>query len=292
DHYGLFQTYPNSFPLYNPDEITSLAHLSDSTHFASAQQPAAGRPWWSGFGTSMKTPTENFFVPFLNATIYRLMCWFHGGSTMKSLTELDRLVNKVILAEDFDKADLQGFQASKELEHLDNYQGDPEDICSSFSTAGGWIETSVKIRLPADGVEHPSEECAPEFNVPGLFYRRPLEVLKTAFREASAEQFHLTPFETSFQASPNEPAEHVYSELYMSPAMINEHHKIASTPRVDGCTLETVVASIMLWSDSTHLASFAPHCCGPYICILGISQNMFGASHRASLCTILPIFLK
>lgn len=184
------------------------------------------------------------------------MCWFHGGSTMKSLTELDRLVNEVILAEDFDKADLQGFRASKELERLDNYQGDPEDIRSSFSTADGWIETSVKIRLPADGVEHPSEECAPEFNVPGLFYRRPLEVLKTAFREASAEQFHLTPFETSFQASPNEPAERVYSELYTSPAMINEHRKIASTPRVDGCTLETVVASIMLWSDSTHLASF------------------------------------
>lgn len=175
---------------------------------------------------------------------------------MRSLTELNRLVNEVILAEDFDKADLQGFRASKELERLDNYQGDPEDIRSSFSTADGWIETSVKIRLPADGVEHPSEECAPEFNVPGLFYRRPLEVLKTAFREASAEQFHLTPFETSFQASPNEPAERVYSELYTSPAMINEHSKIASTPRVDGCTLETVVASIMLWSNSTHLASF------------------------------------
>jgi len=175
---------------------------------------------------------------------------------MKSLAELDRLVNEVVLADDFDKADLQGFRASKELERLDQYQGDPEDIRSSFSTADGWIETSVKICLPTDGVRHLSEESAPEFAVPGLFYRRPLEVIKTAFREASAEQFHLTPFETFFQASPNEPAERVYSEMYTSPAMINEHHKIASTPRVDGCTLETVVASIMLWSDSTHLASF------------------------------------
>jgi hypothetical protein len=79
-------------------------------HFASAQQRAAGlRPWWSGFGASTKTWKENFFVPFLNAITYRLMCWFYGGSTMKSLAELDRLVNKVILADDFDKADLQGF---------------------------------------------------------------------------------------------------------------------------------------------------------------------------------------
>jgi hypothetical protein len=92
--------------------------------------------------------------------------------------------------------------------------------------------------------------------MPGLLYRHPLEVIKTTFREASAEQFHLTLFETFFQASPNEPAERVYSEMYTSPAMINEHRKIASTPRVDGCTLETVVTSIMLWSDSTHLTSF------------------------------------
>jgi len=28
---------------------------------------------------------------------------------MKSLAELDRLVNEVVLADDFDKADLQGF---------------------------------------------------------------------------------------------------------------------------------------------------------------------------------------
>ncbi|KAG2339700.1 hypothetical protein BDR05DRAFT_1003193 [Suillus weaverae] len=209
------QSLPTGSPSHSPtpphpDEITSLAHLSDSTHFTNAQQPAVGlRPWWSGFGTSMKTQTEDFFVPFLSATTYRLMCWFHGGSTMKSLAELDRLVNEVILADDFDKVDLQGFRASRELEHLDNYQGDPEDIRSLFSTADGWIETSIKICLPpADGVKHPSEESAPEFAVPGLFYHRPLEVLKTAFHEASAEQFHLTPFETSFQPSPNEPVEH------------------------------------------------------------------------------------
>ncbi|KAG2348745.1 hypothetical protein BDR05DRAFT_980136 [Suillus weaverae] len=231
DHYGLFRTYPDSFPSYSPDEITSLAHLSDSTHFANAQQPAAGsRPWWSGFGTSMKTQTEDFFVPFLSATTYRLMCWFHGGSTMKSLAELDHLFNEVILADDFDKADLQGFRASRELEHLDNYQGDPEDIRSSFSMADGWIETSVKICLPADGVKHPSEESAPEFAVPGLFYRCPLEVLKTAFHEASAEQFHLTPFETSFQPSPNEPVERS-KYVQGKPSCFAAHH-LAYIPKV------------------------------------------------------------
>jgi hypothetical protein len=101
------------------------------------------------------------------------------------------------------------------------------------------------------------EELAPEFAMPGLFYHHPLEVIKTAFREASAEQFHLTPFETFFQASPNEPAERVYSKMYTSSAMINEHHKIVSTPRVNGCTLKTVITSIMPWLDSMHLTSFS-----------------------------------
>jgi hypothetical protein len=207
---------------------------------------------------------------------------------MKSLAELDRLVNEVILAEDFDKEDLRGFRASKELERLDNYEGDPEDIRSSFSTADGWVETSVRIRLPADGVKHPSEESAPEFHVPGLFYRRPLEVIKSAFREVPAERFHLTPFQTFFQTSPDKPAERVYSEMYTSDAMIDEHRKISSQPKVDGCTLETVVAAIMLWSDSTHLASFGTASLWPIYLYLGNQSkytrgkpSCFAAHHLA-----------
>lgn len=135
---------------------------------------------------------------------------------MKSLAELDCLVNDIILTEDFDQAHLTGFRAVKEVDHLDNYQGDPADICSSFLGKDGWIETLVKIRLPADGVQHASETLAPEFEVPGLFCHRLLEVIKSAFHEASAERFHLTPFKMFFQPLPNKPTERVYSEIYSS----------------------------------------------------------------------------
>ncbi|KAG1888301.1 hypothetical protein F4604DRAFT_1916212 [Suillus subluteus] len=33
DSYGLFRSYPNHFPTYNPDNLTSISHVSDSTHF-------------------------------------------------------------------------------------------------------------------------------------------------------------------------------------------------------------------------------------------------------------------
>ena len=52
----------------------------------------------------------------------------------------------------------------------------------------------------------------------------------------------------------------LYSELYHSDAFIEEHSHIQnrSRPPPDdpGCKLEKVVAALMFWSDSTHLADF------------------------------------
>ncbi|KAG2142742.1 uncharacterized protein EDB93DRAFT_1252205 [Suillus bovinus] len=237
DSYGLFRSYPNHFPTYNPDNLTSISHISDLTHFILTADQTGARPWWSGFGSSATSVKDNFFVPFLNSTIFHLMCWFYSGSNMKSLAELDYLMNE-------------------EVDHLDNYQGDPTDICSSFLRTDGWIEMTVTIQLPADGVQHTLETSAPEFEVPGLFYHRLLEVIKSAFCEASAEHFHLTLFKMFFQPSPNKPMKHVYSEIYSLQAMLEAHEAIKSHPPDPSCKLETVVAAVMLWSDSTHLASF------------------------------------
>jgi hypothetical protein len=288
DSYGIFRSYPHSFPTFDPNNLMSLSHVSDSVHFPKTADQTGARPWWSGFGSSVASVKDDFFVPFLNATVFRLMCWFYSGSNMKSLAELDRLINEVILAEDFEKAHLSGFRATKEVDRLDNYQGDPADIRSSFLATDGWRETCVKIRLPADGIKHSSEAVAPEFDVPGLFYRPPLEVIKAAFREASAERFHLTPFKTFFQPSPNEPAERVHSEIYSSPAMLEAHEAIKANPPVPDCNLETVVAAVMLWSDSTHLTSFGSASLWPIYLFLGNQSkytrgkpSSFAAHHLA-----------
>lgn len=78
DSYGLFCSYPNHFPTYNPDNLTSISHVSDSTHFILTADQTGARPWWSGFGSSV-TSAKDFFIPFLNSTIFRLMCWFYSG---------------------------------------------------------------------------------------------------------------------------------------------------------------------------------------------------------------------
>ncbi|KAG1860520.1 hypothetical protein C8R48DRAFT_604928 [Suillus tomentosus] len=281
DHFGLYRQYTHSLPSFNPDNLTSVAHLSDSSTFMKSPDSLLARPWWSGFGSSVQSAQSNYFTPFLNATTFRLMLWFYSGSSTKSLAELDRLVNEVILAEDFDQAHLKEFRALKENHRLDSYQGDTVDIRSSFSASDGWKETSVKIRIPADGVKHVSEDVAPEFDVPGLFYRRPLEVIKAAFRESTAEQFHLTPFETFYQPSDDVAAEKIYGEVYNSSAMLEEHKKIYSQPREGNCTLETVVAAVMLWSDSTHLASFGTASLWPIYMFLG-NQSKYARAKSTS----------
>ncbi|KAG2342173.1 hypothetical protein BDR05DRAFT_976596 [Suillus weaverae] len=199
NHYGIYRTYHGNLPTHNPDDLVSLASISDSPTFGRQREQIGARPWWSGFGSSLQAVKDNYFAPFLNVTTFLLMCWFYSRSNMKSLAELDCLINEVILVKEFDRADLQGFWAAKEVECLDNYHGDPEDIHSSFSANDGWHETNVKIRVPADGVMHESLEHAPEFSVPGLFYHHPIEVIKNAFHEASAEHFHFTPFEQHYR---------------------------------------------------------------------------------------------
>jgi hypothetical protein len=194
---------------------------------------------------------KNPFAPFLNATVFHLMSWFYGGSNMKSVTELDKLVHDVILNEDFDQAHLKGFTATRELKRVDEYEQDKE-----FPTKDGWKETSVKLRLPAERARNNGEEDAPTFEVNGVFYRPLTDVIVSAFQEAAVESFHLTPFRLFWKRSGDVPAERVISELYNSDAMIAEHQKILAQPREPDCSLEIVVGALMLWSDSTHLATF------------------------------------
>jgi hypothetical protein len=95
------------------------------------------------------------------------MTWFYGGSNLKSLGELNKLVNEVILANNFKRDNFVGFSASQESEQLEQHENGPGSL---LHVEDGWLESSVKISLPADGVKHHSKADAPEFAIPGLFY--------------------------------------------------------------------------------------------------------------------------
>ncbi|KAK7042827.1 GLOBIN domain-containing protein [Favolaschia claudopus] len=263
--YGLYKVFPHP-PTRDPDQSISLDDLCASSDLLVSQknQPDA----------TPTVPTAPWF-PFLNATVARLMAWFHLGTNLKSLAELDALVEDVLLQDDFDVAHLRNFRAARENKRLDDTLA--SSIDESASAPDGWKTASVKIKLPAP--KHcVAEKEAPEFEVPGLMYRPLLEVMIEAFQSPMFEEYHTTPFEYRWDPAydpgdpdvqlepadvtvdehglPELPAGHqvIYGEIYTSPRMLRAHNelpKAATTPH-----LETIIAAYMFWSDATHLANF------------------------------------
>lgn len=100
--------------------------------------------------------------------------------------------------------------------------------------------------------------------------------------------FHTTPYKLFWQPDETRSPERIITELYTSDTMLWEHKKVRSAPRVTGCNLETVIATIMLWSDSTHLASFGNAALWPIYLFLGnqskymhAKPTSFAAHHLA-----------
>lgn len=160
------------------------------------------------------------YHPFNNSTIFYLISWYYNGSNMKSINDLNMLVNNILIAEDFDQEHLKQFEAAKEYKHLDVYQNGPG---SDLAAQDGWIKVTVPISLPCDGYSFQTEADAPVYNVKGLFYQKPLEVIKAALTESAAEQFHISPFQEFWQPSlPNALPEHLYSDVYNSDVFLEE----------------------------------------------------------------------
>jgi hypothetical protein len=207
-------------------------------------------PWW----TSAPSDNNDYYAPFLTASHFRLMQWFYNGSTLKSLSALDDLVKNVLLATDFKSEDLVGFRAAHEAERVDQ----SDHIQSLFSADNGWIERSIDIFLPAEGVAHASERHAPKFKVPGLIHCQLLHVIKAVLHETSTKHFHLFPYQEFWERLPGSPPERIYSELYTADAFLAEHDKIRAhcNGQDSDSWTENITIAITLWSDSTHLTSF------------------------------------
>ena len=243
-----------------------------------------------GFLSSLR---KDYFAPFLNPTSWRLVSWFYKSSHM-SLEHLSSLVQDVILADDFNREDLRDFNAQRETKRLDEPSISDPSSNSAFQS-GGWHTTSVSIRLPCENIKQ-SEDLAPEFLVEGLQYRKITDVVKSAFEEPAAETFHIAPYKTYWQPDKTRSPERVITEVYTADMMLEEHEAIKNS-RPAGYNLETVVAAIMLWSDSTHLASFGNTALWPIYLFIGnqskyirAKPTSFAAHHLAyipKVCHIL-----
>ena len=126
--FGVYRRYTHGLPSIVPYENLSLSSLSDSVSIA--QDPADSRSkssWWSSFGSSclavIENATDNYFSPFLNASTFLLMSWFYNGSSLKSFSDIDKLIHDVIRHEDFKPSDFSStFSTAREAERMDKEQ--------------------------------------------------------------------------------------------------------------------------------------------------------------------------
>jgi hypothetical protein len=178
------------------------------------------------------------------------MNWFNNGNTTKSEGQLNSLVHDVIQHPDFNVEELADFDAGRANKQVDI------DAQASFPLLADFKETSVNIEVPSGS----STVASRVFAVPGLYYRSLVSVIKSAFADPLSRHFHFAPFKLFHKIQSSAAQIRVFSELYNSDVFIAEHDRIQRHGKLPPddlrCKREKIIAALMFWSDSTHLANF------------------------------------
>ena len=124
----------------------------------------------------------------------------------------------------------------------------------------------------------------PLFSVPGLHYRSICSIIKSTFEDASSSCFHYTPFKFFWKPTADSAPQRIHDEIYSSDAMVKAYEDLQNRPPESGCNLERVVASLMFWSDSTHLASFGNTSLWPIYLFFGNQSKLLRGKPRCGAC--------
>lgn len=325
DDFGVYRVY-SAKPTHIPHHLDGLDARCVPDAFPTLASNVSRQSWWTAFSSTEQCMTERahreLLAPFLNATVFRLMHWVYTGSTTKSIPKINRLVHEVILVDDFDHEHLRGFHAKKETARLDGFlssggepgpsdshkrkrptrlnDDEPAPATTPAPPGNGWRQMSVFIPLPHTGTQHDSEMDAPVFEVTGVWVRSLVEIVRAVFSSPAALDFHLAPFRLFWKDpdDPSVPTEALYSEIYDSEAMNEEHDKIRATQAEIGDEYESVVAAGLWYSDSSHLANFGLAALWPIYFFFGnLSKHLrsqadwFAAHHLAYIPTVRTLLL-
>ena len=274
--FGMYREYPN-IPTHNPDDTLTLANLTET-----GAAPELGQETLPPIIIQViqQTPitsdsASEQYAPFANSSIHGIMNWMWSGSAMKSLEEVSKLVG-FLKSADFKKEDIAGFDIRRETALFDS-------TLESKTDNEGWHEVEVKIQVP-DGLTHISDAEITLFSVPGLHYRSICSVIISTFEDASSRCFHYTPFKNFWKPTVDSAPQRIHDEIYSSDAMVKAHEDLQNLPPEPGCNLERVVASLMFWSDSTHLASFGNASLWPIYLFFGNQSKWLRGKPRCGAC--------
>jgi hypothetical protein len=246
---GVFRRYAHN-PTWHPRDEESLQFVCD---FPTSDTPPPITP--DAIHEVLFDPPEppEPFAPFTNYSTASFMAAYFSGSDSKS-EEHANTVAKAMEDSRFQLDELHGFSAQRENKRLDNYLlgGHP------FRTQDGWIDSTVDIRLPVEGVQYESEDHAHTLPIPNLFHHRITDIVRSVCASEKARSFHFSPYTMYWTPDPDNPnkSERIYGETYSADAMMQAQAEVDSLPRPYGDTTERVVLGLMLASDSSQLTNF------------------------------------
>jgi len=260
--FGLWRNYAHR-PSYDPDSVVGDDDLAKPLPDYTSNLPRPthpGPPW-----------------PYSNMSIYRFMMWLNTGSKSKSEGEVQRLVDEVLQAEDFNPSDLCGLNVRRENRLLDLSE-------KALPLLDGFKKASVSIEVPSgDKNVRPTK-----FTIPSLHYRTLTSVIQSAFQHPLARHYHLSPFKLFHKTPGSSESERVYSEIYNSDAFIEEHDRLQRhgelPPDDPHCKREKVVAALMFWSDATIPTQFGTMKLWPIYLMFGNLSKYIRAKMDSGAC--------
>ena len=271
--------------------MSELANVPPPDHNDFVDAPEDDEPYPRNLASGLQMPVSlvtrlsDLVGLFLNTTVALLVQWFYSRTGQKSIADVQRLVDEVILNEDFDANELQGVNLTRELKKMDAFEASLD--------GQGWKRGSVKISVPCPKGRKVAEARVAEFEIDGLLYRDLTSVIRTACEDGeTTDKFHTSPFKEIWKSSESASLIRLYGEAYMPDEMIDAYEEVQKIPpHPDHPDAEHVVVELAAYSDATMLAQFGTAFLWPvYIFFGNISKYVRcrPSSHAAHHTAYLP----
>ncbi|KAH0836611.1 hypothetical protein J3R83DRAFT_8323 [Lanmaoa asiatica] len=171
--YCVYLTQLSHAPIDTLNNVTDALNLEDGTQGVS--NPVAHN-----------VPEPDYFAPFTNPSCGLLMAYQYSGTSCGSANQLDRLPS-FLTHPLFHAPNTRTFSHACEADRLNKYLEMPDN---PFCEEHGWKSSTVKIRLPKEGVHFNSEKDAPEFEILGIYHRDMTDIIHSVFKDKVFSTFN------------------------------------------------------------------------------------------------------
>ncbi|KAL0563301.1 hypothetical protein V5O48_018770, partial [Marasmius crinis-equi] len=269
---GIYRIYDSNEPSRIPDAHASISQLVDAPSLTREKEAPTVERIRKSMGVSphpeqpeqTQVPGEADLLnlgPFANVSVFRLMRWSYEEKEINA-GSLNRLAQSVLAQPDLDYRHFGKFDAHRDLRKLDKMiedmgSDDPsKKIPLPFESSDIWRRGTISIPMPCTGKRYESEEDAPQLVIPDVWYRRPLDLIKTIVKDQDFMKFHVRPFKEFWKWGDR--VQRIYGDAFTSNRAIRiERDKVERLEALGiSDDLELVVLWLMLASDSTHLTNF------------------------------------